>query len=97
MDCPALRHLVDGYFHQDWYAVYGDEWLVIHDFVDGERDLASLLPGEIRALLAELSTETELQARLRALGSCYTVAPDTTYREWLSEVAARTEEYLARG
>lgn len=97
MNTPALRKLVDAYFHQDWYAVYGDEWLVVQDFVDGEPDLAPLLPDEIREVVATLTEDADIKDYLLALGSCYTVAPETTYREWLAEVAARTEGFLARG
>ncbi|GCD91450.1 contact-dependent growth inhibition system immunity protein [Nocardioides sp. LS1] len=95
MNTPALRKLVDGYFHQDWYAVYGDESLVVQDFVDGEPDLAPLLAEEIREVVTTLTGDVDIRDYLLGLGSCYTVAPDTTYREWLTEVAKRIEEYLA--
>ncbi|MBA8804755.1 hypothetical protein FB382_003046 [Nocardioides ginsengisegetis] len=97
MHTPALEHLVGAYFHQDWYTEHEDEWLTLRDFLEGEPHLAPLLPGEIKQLLIAMPSEADIEAHLSALGSCYTVDPGTTYRDWLVEVAARTEEYLVHG
>ena len=96
MSSPALEHLVDAYFHQDWFAEHQDEWANVQDFIDREPAFAPLLPGEIGQVLADLTSDDQVKAYLDELGSCYTTSDGQGgYREWLREVARRVEAGLA--
>lgn len=89
-DVPALAHLMRAYFHQDW-DMYGDEWDVIDVYVRDEAQQTGALIGDIDATLAAFHDETELRAfLLDDLGVCYLADADGgTYRDWLTQIAAR--------
>jgi hypothetical protein len=83
---PALRHLLIGYYHPDWQSE-GDEWFILDEFVIGEVELAAELPREIEVLLAELSSETQVEQYLRDLDPFCPLPSSEDTRGWLSEVA----------
>lgn len=90
MEAPALENLLGAYFHQDWFDEHGDEWATLEDFIEGEPQLAPLLPREIDRVLDEILTEDAVASFLRSLGSCYTTTlEEGGHRGWLAEVSLR--------
>ena len=90
-DVPALANLMGAYFHQDW-DIYGDEWDVIDVYVRNDpQTAAGALVSDIEATLAAFQDEAELRSFiLDDLGACYLADADGgTYREWLTQIAAR--------
>ncbi len=94
---PALYELMGAYFHQDWALDAADEWTVVDSFVDGEPDLAPLLPAEVEWALTHFTSETDLKRYiLDDLGAGYLADWNgTTYREWLTQIADRVRKATA--
>lgn len=82
----ALAELIGGYFHEDMFEVYSDEFAAATDFAASDPGLAAALPGEVENLLARV-TEAELEQHLDRLGNAIEPAPGVTYREWLTQIA----------
>lgn len=95
MSPPALRELMNGYFHQDWDTYGSDDEQVVRVFVADDRQLAATLPDEIDVLLSGSASEAELEGVLRSLG-CETdpFSADGSYRTWLTQLAAYAREAL---
>jgi hypothetical protein len=93
MDTPALKLLMGGYFHQDWYDENQDEWANVDEFLASE-PLAVQLPAEIARVLEAMPTDEQVKTYLAGLGSCY-VADSDGYRPWLRRIAERVQQGLA--
>jgi hypothetical protein len=89
-----LADLVGGYFHQDVFDVYPDEFAAVDNFVKSAPDLAAGLLSDIADLLANETTEDGLRGHLETLGIA--IEPgDLTYREWLTQIADRVRAATA--
>jgi hypothetical protein len=63
-------------------------------FIADEPDLAAALPGEIDALLADVSDEDDLRRLLFEKGPYYTGSADEGgCRAWLQEVSRRAKDH----
>jgi len=92
----ALHHLMAAYLNEDWYYDYGEPWAAVEAFVQDEPEHAPALPADIRRLLAESDSESDIEQQLDTFGLGYaaTTAGWQSYREWLFAVANRVEELL---
>jgi hypothetical protein len=95
-DVPGLDQLMGAYFHQDW-DMDGDEWDVLALFIKDEPDLAASMPAEIERTLATYPGESDVKAFfVDELGGCFAADWDGgTYREWLTQIAARVRAATA--
>ena len=95
MATPALAHLMGTYLHQDFDSI-GTVDDNVDRFVDDEPELASSLPAEIAALLADEPSEGAIESLLDSMGCELQPGPDDGgYRDWLSAMASRAEARLA--
>jgi hypothetical protein len=88
-ELPALGHLLEAYFHQDWPCDHGAPAAVLQAIIAHEpADLIADGIEELTALLARGLSEAELQALLYGVLSVdYLPAADgLTCAEWLKEV-----------
>lgn len=94
-DDSALAVLVGGYFHQDVFDVYEDEFAAADDFARSDPGLAAQLLADIPDLLDESPDEECLKTQLEGLGLAFRPDEGTTYREWLTRIADRVRAATA--
>jgi CdiI immunity protein len=90
-DCPALAHLLEAYFHQDWPCDHSDQAAVLREIVAREPpDRLRAAADELTALLARRPSEQELASFL--YGVLYVdylpPADGLSYAQWLEQVRA---------
>lgn len=90
----ALATLMGGYFHQDVFDIYPDEFAAVDDFARSAPAYAATLPDEIADVLRRLPNEDALETYLAQLG-CAIDSGDVTYREWLTQIADRVRSATA--
>jgi hypothetical protein len=95
-DLKALHHLIAAYLNEDWYYEYGEPWTAVEAFVRDEPDYAPVVGGDIRRLIAESASDSEVERCLDTFGLGYaaTTAGWQDYGEWLLAVANRVDELL---
>ena len=86
---PALYHLLGAYLNQDWFDFYATEDDAVDAYVKETPDLVDRLPNEIDELVAQYSTDPELELYLDSIGCEYRPSADLGYREWLRQIADR--------
>ena len=95
MNQTALEYLLGSYFHQDTDLEFGDEWGAVDHFIEVDSHRSIRVPGEIDALLANHSSESELKSYVDSTGAEFLpVKYEGGYREWLSEIGRRCREGL---
>lgn len=89
MSTPALRDLMGGYFHQDWFT-YGTEDDVVDQFMADQTSLRGKLVPEIELLLTSDLDERDLAHLVADLGCEYDPRQRYgSYRAWLEAISAR--------
>lgn len=88
MQTPALKHLMSGYFHQDFALVHGSPSDTVAAFVRDAPEEALDLSHEIESILAQLPSDQDVERYLEQLGCEYFAQPeDGGYRGWLNSIA----------
>jgi hypothetical protein len=98
-ELPALAHLLEAYFHQDWSCDHGSPAAVLQAIIAHEpADLIGTGIEELTALLARGLSEAELKTLLYgALYVDYLPAADgLSCAEWLKEVRDTFASALAQ-
>jgi hypothetical protein len=95
-DLTALHQLLGAYLYEDWYLDYGEPWVAIEAFVRDEPEYAPALRADIRRVLAESTSDSELERRLDKFGLGYaaTTAGWESYGVWLQAVSDRVDGLL---
>ncbi len=94
METPALCQFMGAYLHQDFDLVGSvEDNLVL--FSRQSPALADSLSDEIDRLLALSPTEAEIEALLDQMGCQADPPEDSTYREWLTQIADRARKATA--
>lgn len=94
-DYPTLAQFLGAYLHQDWAHDYDDVWGAVSDFLDSEPENAQSLITDINDLLAQKTSEADLEAVVAELDGNYRAEfHGETYRSWLTEMAERVNKVL---
>jgi hypothetical protein len=97
MQTPALKHLMSGYFHQDFGLVHGSPSDTVSAFARDSPEEAADLPEEIAWVLAEFQVEDQVERYLDQLGCEYFASPDDGgYRGWLAAIAEQVRTATAK-
>ena len=96
METPALSQLMGAYLHQD-YLYEGTVEDNVTLFMEEDSQLASQLPAEVDRLLASGVSEADIDRLVHELG-CQVLPPDnTSYRDWLAQIADHVRAATAAG
>ena len=95
-DLEALHQLMGAYLHEDWYLEYGDPWVAVEAFTRDEPEHAPALSADIRRVIDQSTSDSELEARLDKFGLGYAATTDgwSSYEAWLVAVADRVDQLL---